>query len=358
MTSKLAAAVATLEERAGAGLAAKYLRRCEVDDEGEIVLTLDLPEGTRWFHTRGRDLHERFPEGDGALPSAAWLAALARTGRAQILSWRPGRRIVARVEEDGRARIVKGHRPRRLARALAAQRVAEERVGPEVFSIAPLLAVDPERAALSLGILSGSPLEPPRASRTMLVEIGQRIARLQRSSHAGLSVHGRLDEVALLERASERAGIALDALPDGWRETASRLAALATRAPLDGVAAHRDLHDGQILVDGARLGLLDFDLFANAESSLDPANLAVHLELRILEADGADAPERARVAVDALLEGIERARDPRYAESFAFHCASTALRLSLLCALRPAWARLAAPMLSRAREATESCARS
>jgi aminoglycoside phosphotransferase (APT) family kinase protein len=57
---------------------------------------------------------------------------------------------------------------------------------------------------------------------------------------------------------------------------------------------HRDLHDKQLILDETGVGLIDFDLAALGDPSLDLANLVVHLQGR--EAQGrcrdSDRPSR------------------------------------------------------------------
>ena len=82
------------------------------------------------------------------------------------------------------------------------------------------------------------------------------------------------------------------------------------------VLAHRDLHDGQFLVDGGTIALLDFDLLARAEPELDVANLLEHVLVidqgRIIIDEDADTLRGSattvvgtRSAVDAFVEGRE-----------------------------------------------------
>ncbi len=97
------------------------------------------------------------------------------------------------------------------------------------------------------------------------------------------------------------------------------------------VVLHRDLHDKQLLFDGARLGLLDFDTAALGEPELDLANLSVHLELRVeqglldpaLRAAGQEA-----VTVVSRALGADPAR-------LALHAEAARLRLACVYAFRP-----------------------
>ncbi|MGX5356828.1 hypothetical protein [Kocuria sp. KH4] len=143
----------------------------------------------------------------------------------------------------------------------------------------------------------------------------------------------------------------LDAFPGLLEAPRGAVAALAHRLGEELTAApagrrgravlHRDLHDKQLLFDGARLGLLDFDTAALGEPELDLANLSVHLELRA--AQGLlDAPLRAAgqeaVAVVAGRLGAEPGR-------LAVHADATRLRLACVYAFRPRWRALAQELL-------------
>lgn len=80
-----------------------------------------------------------------------------------------------------------------------------------------------------------------------------------------------------------------DALPThrgALRRAAERVANELVGGPADPTGLlHRDLHDKQVLwdADTGTLGLLDLDTAARGESALDLANLAVHVDLRVLQ---------------------------------------------------------------------------
>ncbi|MEX5269322.1 phosphotransferase [Kocuria sabuli] len=143
----------------------------------------------------------------------------------------------------------------------------------------------------------------------------------------------------------------LDAFPGLLAAPPGAVAALARRIGDDLVAPpghrraravlHRDLHDKQVLFDGERLGLLDFDTAALGEPELDLANLAVHLDLRaaqgLLEASSRAAGQEAVDAVAAVL-GADPAR-------LAVHADGTRLRLACVYAFRPRWRGVAQGLL-------------
>lgn len=73
--------------------------------------------------------------------------------------------------------------------------------------------------------------------------------------------------------------------------------------------AHRDLHDGQILVvDDGELTLLDWDTAAWADPCLDAANLLAHLDLLVEQRP--EAAERVAAASDGVLESLAAGGHP------------------------------------------------
>lgn len=147
---------------------------------------------------------------------------------------------------------------------------------------------------------------------------------------ADLPYHGPADEARVLTQwltwAEEH-----QALPE---LTALRAAVERTCRDLTGgdgpvSTIHRDLHDKQLLWDGASLGLLDCDTAARGEAALDVANLWAHVELRHLQ--GSLANPRPILDVVAQLP-----HDPR---RFPAYHRATRLRLAFIYAFRPTAAR-------------------
>ena len=129
-----------------------------------------------------------------------------------------------------------------------------------------------------------------------------------------------------IERSVERACAALD----------------EDRGPA--VAAHRDLHDGQLLWDGCDLSLIDLDTAATAEAALDLGNLAAHADLaRVTGRLGAAAHDR----VLGLLDDVA-SRLPTASRRLRAYTDAARLRLALVHVFRPgagawlaAWTHLA-----------------
>ena len=100
---------------------------------------------------------------------------------------------------------------------------------------------------------------------------------------AGLRPHGASAELALIEDWSRR----VEKLRPAWtgmlNAALDRVAAsLRTLAPTEAAFCHRDFHEGQILVDEGRTGVMDFDTASCADPMLDVGNLAAHYRLHEL----------------------------------------------------------------------------
>jgi aminoglycoside phosphotransferase (APT) family kinase protein len=90
------------------------------------------------------------------------------------------------------------------------------------------------------------------------------------------------------------------------------------------------------------VAFIDFDTLQRGDAAVDLANLAVHLELRAMQAGegvAAAAPLRA-----ALLEGY--GAGPALTERLAPYEAAVRLRLACVYAFRPRWAGLPLELLA------------
>jgi hypothetical protein len=109
-----------------------------------------------------------------------------------------------------------------------------------------------------------------------------------------------------------------------------------------------DAINGQAVMEGDRLSVLDLDDAAMSEPAVDIANFAAHLDLMGLQ-HPAHAPAITLVQDSFLARSREV--DPDLDESLlAFLTASTLLRLAGIHAPRAQWQRIAADLLARARE--------
>lgn len=248
----------------------------------------------------------------------------------------PGRLVVHRL---GRRAVVLGERqaskfvrPGRAAAIAEASSLIAEACGRAGIRAARVLASSDSR--IDFALLPGRTLhelgDAGAAGWERFAELWPRLARSE--PWAGMPVHDARDEAGVLRR---WLGLArdFDALDEPRRM--ERAVDRACGTLLDGegtlVIAHRDLHDKQILWDGAQLGLLDLDTAAMAEASLDLANLLAHLELR--HAQGllpAAARERAVGLLERAAGGL-----PVRPDRLACHLLAARLRIAMVYAFRP-----------------------
>lgn len=283
---------------------------------------------------------ELLPTDDPGLPS---LRAEARRG--ELVSYRPHLRAVVRTD----AGYIKVFPPG--GAIVPAQRCAETELllAPGTFTAPRVLRNSPDVIVFSavpgqpLGDLADDTAGLSDEEFDRLWERWQDAWTTQVSSSAGhaalaaLPVHSPEAEVADLRRWVNR-----------WlrhyndiQEAASQRATLTARAedvirnllrtsPDPLVWAHGDLHDKQILADGASpLGLLDFDDTAQAEAALDLANLDVHLELSArIPCISPDRYMAAHTRIVAAAEDLHVSPD-------RFHAYSDGVWLRLACSPFP-----------------------
>jgi len=124
-------------------------------------------------------------------------------------------------------------------------------------------------------------------------------------------------------------------LHDALRTWAAQLPPLPAPVPV-----HRDFYYSQLLFDGSRLTLIDFDLFALGDPAIDVANFTAHLYFLGLESVG---------NWDALAHEANRFMvtytrfypvDSAFWQRCAFYQAATFFRLIKVVARRPGWVPL------------------
>ena len=155
--------------------------------------------------------------------------------------------------------------------------------GAEQLAIPRPMGFDPEIGLALFDSLPGTPpifrgLDGYRAVASVM----RAIARLQ-SLTLPAPPHTAADELALLDGWASRVR---HFLPDLSPLIAAPLARLhdqsSTLQSHPPVLCHRDLHEGQILLNGGRTGLLDFDTLRIGDPALDAGNLQAHLILSSL----------------------------------------------------------------------------
>ncbi len=281
----------------------------------------------------------------------------------EVLKYKPRRRAVLRYrleQAPWSTVIVKVFRDERAGRLAAIQRhLWETGFGPSAsddIRVAESIAVLPELRAflqeqapgrtLNERFVDGADLEP------LVERAAEGLAKLHavdwRADWTPLDTYTLDDEVAHL---SEYAADLVAARPALTADVADLLAALQgwasqQLAPAMLRPVHRDFYYSQVLIDGQRLALIDFDLIALGDPAIDVANFAAHLTFMGLD-HGGDAEHMLALAA-RFVDAYQRRRpiDAGFETRVEFYKAATYFRLMNVVVGRPALVHLL-PILHR-----------
>lgn len=269
----------------------------------------------------------------------------------RLVGYKPLRRAVVRFDDPGGtpkafAKYLRRRQAAPLAElhtvlggwtevngAFQVPRVIDLRVDPDVVVLQPCSGVMLSNALFAPG--SDPPLQ-------LIDRIGRVIAGLHLCPKRSLPVHDRRRELRVLR---SWLGVGLELVD----EPASLEAAFDTLVEYErrltdhpGVLSHRDLHDGQLLVDDDVVTVLDVDTLAIAEPELDLGNLLAHLDWNGLNRGDGRWRVLARPLVEAYCEVVARSVDW---DRLHWYRAAAALRLACVHAGRSD-SREHAPMLT------------
>ena len=175
---------------------------------------------------------------------------------------------------------------------------------------------------------------------------GRALAKLHRCPLEVPGQHTVDDEIALLAGWVRLVG---DVYPDLCDETAAALGTV--RNTLDGCGdfeptlVQRDFYEKQVLVDGERTALIDFDTLCLGDPALDLGNFLAHLKLAELQGTVDAAPLK-----EAFLAGYCAGVSAALHRRIDAYTKSTLLRLACLYAFTTQWRHLAAPLLDGAHD--------
>ncbi|MDO5758315.1 MAG: phosphotransferase [Rhodobacterales bacterium] len=155
--------------------------------------------------------------------------------------------------------------------------------------------------------VAGQPLTDllrPGADIVPAARTGAALARLHKANVPAGRSWTMADELDVLTRALTAARAALP--EQGARiDTIARAATeiVQRSGPIRPTGIHRDFYPDQVLIDAERVWLLDFDLYANGDPTIDVANFLAHLDEDGLRNHGDATALSAHGA--AFLEGYE-----------------------------------------------------
>ena len=273
------------------------------------------------------------------------LAGLVSRPGAALLAHRAERRAVLQMGTGPDRRYARVLPPRRVAAAVKTWRVAKGIFNGALGTPDPV-EVDESRGVILTPALPGVSLHELLGSGEGLEHAGA-VGRALRALHVAarrpqLGAHGPREEARVLEEWIDAVALHAPALEGPVRRAGGRVLDQLERGPLGEMApAHRDFHDGQVLVDGQGVSLLDFDTLCLAEPALDLANMLVHFELRALQR--LCPPAWAEAASAAVREGYGACPDERV----RLYADATRLRLACVYAFRPRWGAVVPALIFR-----------
>lgn len=186
------------------------------------------------------------------------------------------------------------------------------------------------QAALCLTAAAGLPVRP-------LLDTARRPATLDAVARALACLHSLTLRTG---RATDLDDHWRDLVPAGWQAAADGRADLAARVragvaalrrhaaaqpPTPRVPIHRDCHARQMFLDGNRVWLVDWDVFARGDAALDVANFAVYLRTHLVNGMDAASAFRDRYAAHGDAAVLERT--PRFEALTCLRLACKAMRL-------------------------------
>jgi len=323
-------------------LAVQQVRRVAVERQGAIHIEIHEDGKHRFFVYEANELCELQPENDSKIPLVSKLDEDGFAAEHSIISYRPGRRIVLGPASGERGNIIKGYKKHHAAQAAGKYAIALSACEQGGFDVPDLLRNDTDKDCL---IMVKRPGQPPDLAADAVADwagIGACLQRFQQSlATDGLQEFSCRDELEVLDERARRFLLCMPALPAHWQDGRSRLEDAAKQLPstVKGLV-HRDLHDGQFIVAGESISLLDFDLICIADVALDAGNLLAHMKLRALQARQESGDSGVTNCSQAFLDGLDRQDEPGFEQRLFYYQATTYYRLALLYALRPRWVHL------------------
>ncbi|MCA8962484.1 MAG: aminoglycoside phosphotransferase family protein, partial [Planctomycetes bacterium] len=251
-----------------------------------VLLPSQRGEGIRWvgfdedFASAPKRLSPlRDHRLDTILPSLGrWLDCGATI---TLVAYKPGRRVVLFADDGQEPVMVKlYHKDRGYERRWRVATTCPGVATPRVVDW------DAKRRCLTTTLIGGASLNQRWLSNRGEPTDGVALAEVVRGlwevrPPQDFGTFDAYDEIATLEaRLPEYHEILATPSPRAETLVAQVSKALANTASDDRVLCHRDFHDKQVLIDGDRVGLIDFDLAALGPRALDVGNMIAHIRLR------------------------------------------------------------------------------
>lgn len=337
-------------------LTTEQVRRVTVERQGAIHIEVHESEKQRFFVYEAAELLELLPEHDPKIPLASELHPGRLAAEHLIISYRPGRRIVLGPPSGEHGNIIKGYKKHHAVGAKERYAIVQSACEQDGFDVPELLQYEADMDCLVIAKRSGHAPRITSDAVDVWKGIGSNLQRFQQSQLTdSLQEFNCRDELDVLDERARRFEFCMPVLPEQWQAGRERLEDTAADLPftVKGLA-HRDMHDGQFIVAGKTISLLDFDLACIADVALDAGNLLAHMKLRTLQQRQANGTSAMAACSRSFLDGLGGQEQRGFEHRLLFYQASTFYRLALLYALRPRWAHLTDALISEGKRCIDS----
>jgi len=268
----------------------------------------------------------------------------------RCLRYWPERRYSAELSgPDGSRALLKAYTPRGYGRARC--RAEAFRSHPPL-RVASLLGFSDHHRLLAFEWLPGTLLAERLAAGEMdwrvMADTGAALAALHAQSPEGLESWTRQDETDYLLSLSQEIAFICPELSGRSGKLARRLVSQLTGAPPMSVPVHGDFSDGQVLIDGRQVAIVDLDSSYRGDPADDLGSILAQLET--YELSGRFPPGAVEQLGYALLGGYRRAARHAPADRVGLYTAAGLLRRARFAfrARKADWPRIVETSLARA----------
>lgn len=271
----------------------------------------------------------------GADRKLVGLPYLIADDNATLISHRPERRAVVKLENNNVLRYAKVMRPERIDKAVAVVNYINS-APSRLFDVPQVLGSNNNSGVVILSQVKGRSLFDLLYGEVDL-KVVKAIGKALRNLHNlkpidNVPIHDKEAEIEVVKRWINLAESFNCDIASDVKEAAPDVYASLSGGSSDHVLIHRDFYDKQIIVDQDQgIGILDFDTLAVGEAALDLANVLVHFELRAQQ--GNCFTNWAEDASTALLAGYDPT--PGITNRLGAYKNAARLRLACVYSFRP-----------------------
>ncbi len=325
------------------------IERVEITKSQALEVQLTVGKSRKWLALGAEGPEELGANSDNNIPLSRYLSKQGADTGLTVLAYRPAKRLVILDTCNTESVVIKGYRKGKGIKAASKFRLAAETCFSSEFITPGPIRFSQLHDSLTMPFLNGKRPQISTDRADDFKSLGQGILGLQQLEPGDGVLTGfrRQHELAVLDDRAHRMQFAGCLLPTGWDRLRDRIEQASEGVQKTAlVPTHRDLHDGQLLLNPHGMALLDFDLMCLAEPELDPANFLAHLVLRGLQSRNRIAEQSVQACGKKFLDGLYAYEREGFWERLRFYQATSFGRLALVYSLRPKW-KFTVPSLVR-----------